>query len=143
MRQRTFFFLVLLAIAFWSGHSYAFETRGQDCAKCHTLKNDEAANLFKEAIPNVKILEIGMSPTKGFWEIFLESGAKKNIIYLDFAKKHFFAGSLYSLKDRKNLTQERFSDLNKVDVSQIPLDDALVMGEKTAKYRAIVFDDPD
>ncbi len=33
--------------------------------------------------------------------------------------------------------------MNKVDVTQIPLDDALVMGDPKARFRAIVFDDPD
>jgi thiol:disulfide interchange protein DsbC len=143
MRKQTFLFLSLLAITLWSGYSYAFETKGQDCSKCHTLGNDEARDLLKGVIPNLKIFEIGASPTKGFWEIFFESGTKKGLIYLDFAKKHFFSGSLISLGDRRNLTQERFGELNKIDVSQIPLDDALVMGEKTAKYKVIVFDDPD
>jgi protein-disulfide isomerase len=30
-----------------------------------------------------------------------------------------------------------------VDVSKIPLDDAVVMGEKNAKYKIVVFSDPD
>jgi len=144
MRKTFFLFLVLALGGFISGgHSYGFETRGQDCAKCHTLSNDEARNLFKDVIPNMKIFEIGMSPTKGLWEIFFESGGRKGLIYVDFAKKFIFFGSLISIKDRRNFTQERFSELNKIDVSQIPLDDALVMGEKTAKYKVIVFDDPD
>ncbi len=52
-------------------------------------------------------------------------------------------GSLISIKERKNLTQERFAELNKVDVSQIPLNDALVMGGQKARIRVISFHDPD
>jgi thiol:disulfide interchange protein DsbC len=50
---------------------------------------------------------------------------------------------LISIVDKKNLTQERLTELNKVDVSQIPLDDALVMGDQNARIRVIVFSDPD
>jgi len=65
------------------------------------------------------------------------------LIYVDFAKKHFFVGSLISIKERKNLTQERFAELNKVDVSQIPLNDALVIGDQKARIKVISFSDPD
>ena len=68
---------------------------------------------------------------------------KKVVVYLDYAGKNLIAGNLFSLQTRTNLTQERLQEINRIDVSQIPLDDALVMGEKDAKYKVIVFDDPD
>ena len=52
-------------------------------------------------------------------------------------------GALVDIKTKANLTQERFNEINKTDVSLIPLDDALVMGDKDAKNRIIVFTDPD
>ncbi len=65
------------------------------------------------------------------------------MIYVDFGKKHFFTGSLISIKERRNLTQERLEELNKVDVAQIPLNDALVLGDQKARIRVISFHDPD
>jgi len=124
-------------------YSHGFEKKGQDCSKCHTLSNNEARDLLKDILPDVKIFEIRLSPSKGFWEVFLESGGKKGLIYVDFSKKYLMMGSMISIKERKNLTQERFSELNKIDVSQIPLDDALVMGDPKARIRVIVFHDPD
>jgi len=123
--------------------SYAFETKGQDCSKCHTLNNDEARDLLKNVFPDIKVLDVRISPAQALWEVFSESGGRKGIVYVDFGKKHVLMGPLVSIKDRKNLTQERFSELNKMDVSQIPLDDALVMGDPKAKIRIIAFDDPD
>ncbi len=123
--------------------SLAFEARGQDCSKCHKLSNDEARDLLKDIIPNLKVLDVSLSPAKGFWEVYLESGGRKGLIYVDFPKKHFIAGNLISIAGKKNLTQERLTELNKVDVSQIPLEDALVMGDPKARTRIIVFDDPD
>lgn len=125
------------------GHSLAFKEKDQDCAKCHTLSNDEARDLLKNLIPNPNILEIRLSPLKGLFEVYLESGGKKGLVYIDFVKKHFLSGSLVSIAEKKNLTQERLAELNKVDVSQIPLGDAVAMGDPKARIRIIVFDDPD
>ncbi len=102
----------------------------------------EAEEILKNLAPNLQILDIRESPVKGLWEIDLQSGGKKGLLYLDDARKHFIQGAIVDIKTKANLTQERFSEINKVDVSAIPLDDALVLGNKNAKYRVIVFSDP-
>jgi thiol:disulfide interchange protein DsbC len=122
--------------------SFGFETKGQECSRCHTLNSAEARELLKD-IPNIKILDVNVSPLKSFWEVYLESGGKKALIYVDFSKKYFVSGPLFSITEKKNMTQERLNELNRVDVSQIPLEDALVMGDPKAKIRMIAFDDPD
>lgn len=126
-----------------ASHSLCFEGKSQDCSKCHTLSSDEARDLLKGAIPDIRIISVKLSPTQGLWEVYLESRGRKGLIYVDFGKKHFFTGSLISIKDRRNLTQERFEELNKVDVAQIPLNDALVLGDQKARIRVISFHDPD
>jgi thiol:disulfide interchange protein DsbC len=125
------------------GFAYSFEAQGQDCTKCHTLGNEEARDLLKGIFPDIKVVDIRISPVKAFWEVFSESGGRKGLIYVDFSKKYFILGSIISIKERKNLTQERLTELNKIDVSKIPLDDALVMGDPKARIRIIAFDDPD
>ena len=137
---------LLLVLAIWGllpNHSLGFETKGQDCSKCHTLNQTEANDLLKSFIPDIKVLEIRVSPSKALWEIYSESGGKKGLLYLDFSKQYFFSGPMISIKDRKNLSQERLTELVRIDVSQIPLDDALVMGDPKAPIRIIAFDDPD
>lgn len=131
--------LLLLPITY----AYGFSEKGQDCAKCHTLTKDEAATLLKDIGQGAKILEVLMSPIKGMWEVDVEAGGKKGLVYIDFSKKHLVTGAIITIKDRKNLTQDRFTELTRVDFSQIPLDDALVMGAKDAKFKVVVFDDPD
>ncbi len=123
--------------------SFAFETRGQDCSKCHTLTKDEARDLLKNLAPDIRVLEVGISPLKAMWEVFFESAGKKGLAYIDFTKNYLFSGQLISIKDRKNVTQERLTALIKVDPSQIPLNDALVLGDAKARLRVIVFTDPD
>lgn len=124
-------------------YSYGFEVRGQDCSKCHVLQKEEAKDLLKNIIPDIDILDVRISPVKGVWEVDLESRGRKAIVYVDFSKKHFFSGALVSTGERKNLTQERLIELNKVDVSQIPLENALILGDPKARIRVIVFTDPD
>ena len=122
---------------------HAFATKGQDCAKCHTLKKDEASVLVKKLDQNIKVLDVQKSSVKYLWEVTIESNGKKGIIYIDLPKKHLFSGSLIDMQGKKNLTEQRLSEIKTVDVSQIPLKDALIIGDKNAKHKVIVFDDPE
>jgi hypothetical protein len=107
------------------------------------LSIDEALILLKDLDPNVKVIAVKAGPVEGLWEVDIESGGKKLAVYVDNSKKYLISGSIIDMKAKRNLTQERLDEINKIDVSQIPLDDALVMGDKEAKYRVIVFDDPE
>ena len=142
MNKALIVIFLITSILFPFHRSFGFETKGQECSRCHTLNSAEARELLKD-IPNIKILDVNVSPVKSFWEVYLESGGKKGLLYVDFSKKYFISGPLFSITEKKNVTQERLSDLNRVDVSQIPLEDALVMGDPKAKIRMIAFDDPD
>lgn len=123
--------------------SLCFENKGQDCSKCHTLSSNQAKELLQPAIPDIEVLNVTLSPAQGLWEVYFQSRGRKGLIYVDFAKKHFLTGSLIDIGEKRNLTQERFTELNKVDVSQIPLNDALVLGNPDARIKVISFHDPD
>jgi thiol:disulfide interchange protein DsbC len=130
--------IVLMFILSVAGYSFAGE-KAEEAA----LGKDEAAVLLKDLAPDLKILEVRPSPVKELWEISVQSGERKGLLYLDLSKKYFIQGAIIDLKTKANLTQERMSELTKVDTSTIPLDDALVMGDKGAKYKVIIFTDPD
>lgn len=116
-------------------------------AKGDALTADEAKEILNEVIPNVKIIHVKQSPMAGLWEVAIDMNGQKAIVYLDHAKKHIISpitrGEIIDMKTKTSLTAESFQKINKVDVSKIPLKDALVMGDKTAKNKIIVFDDPD
>jgi thiol:disulfide interchange protein DsbC len=128
---KIFLFLALSLIMLPAQNLHAFAEKGRDCSKCHSLNKDEAATLLKKFDQNIKVLKVTQSRVKCMWEVSLESKAKKGVVYIDFTKKHLFTGSIIDLEEKK------------VGVSQIPLKDALVLGDKNAKYRIIVFDDPE
>ncbi len=135
---------VAMALVLFSVQAaYGFSSKGQDCSKCHTLKKDEAAGLLKSIIPNAQVLDVRTSPFKSVWELDIEVNGKKAILYVDLSKKFLFSGTLFDINAKNNLTQNRMEELNRVDVSKIPLQDAIVLGSKNAKNRIIVFDDPD
>ena len=141
--RKILFLIVALSILQYASNSYGFSNKGENCSKCHTLKKEEAATLLKQLDPNIKVLGIKLTPLKSLWEIDVESGSKKAILYLDITKKYLIEGQILDIKGKKNLTQESGEVLNKIDASKIPLGDANVMGDKNAKKRVIVFTDPD
>jgi thiol:disulfide interchange protein DsbC len=144
MRKAYIIFLVFLSLLlFLCTDSFSFGGCEPECQKCHTLNNDEAKELLKDLIPDLKVIEVRIAPAKGLWEIAVESKGKKGIAYVDFAKENVIIGQIVKIKTRENLTRERFEELNRIDFSQIPLDNALVMGNPEAEKKVVIFDDPD
>ena len=141
--RRVLLFSCLTFLLFNVSASFGFPTKGQECTKCHTMKKDEALSLLKTFDQNIKVTDVKQSPAKYLWEVSVETGGKKGVLYIDLPKKNVISGSIIEIKGKKNITQDRLSELNKVNVSQIPLNDALILGDKKAKHRVIVFDDPE
>jgi len=116
---------------------------GEDCSKCHMLTKEEAAGIVKNISPAWNVIGVKSGPAKAMWEIDIATGQKNVPAYLDFSKRYILMGELIDLKEKRNLSRESFENLNKVDVSTIPLDDAIVMGDKNAPYKVIIFSDPE
>lgn len=114
---------------------------GKDCRECHTLTADEAAKLLSGVVE--KVTGVAEAAPKGLWIVDVEGGGRKGVVYIDFSKKYIFSGNVIDIATRANLTQEHAIEKNRIDVSKIPLDDAVVFGKRDAKQRMIVFDDPE
>ena len=150
MRKFNLFFIVLsFAVFIMSCETSAVEKCDTNCTKCHTLSSEQAKTILSELIPDVKITLAQPAPISGLWEIEFESGGKKGLLFLDYSFKRIISGSILDIKTKVNLTQESFLKRNpppppaKIDLTQIPLNNALVMGDKNAKHKIYVFDDPD
>jgi XTP/dITP diphosphohydrolase len=126
---------------FATEEAHAFSEKG-DCKTCHKLTVSEAQQILSGG-PDLKVTNVLDSPLKGLWEVNFESQGRKGLVYIDYSKKFIIAGNIFSSSSKQNLTQERLSILNRVDPSKIDIKDALVLGKKGAKYKVIVFDDPD
>ena len=92
-----------------------------------------------ERMPNApKIDEVRPSPMPGLWEIRIGN----EIRYTDPTGSYLIEGELVDLKARKNLTEERVAQLNRVDFAALPFKDALMWKNGTGKRRIAVFADP-
>lgn len=132
-------FIVLIL----SSNVMAFGGCEENCLKCHKLSKSDAEKVLKPMVADVQVESVRMSPAKGLWEITLTSNGKKGIAYVDFSLENILVGSIVQIKTKVNLTQERMMEISKVDASLIPLEHTLVIGEKGAPVKIIVFDDPD
>lgn len=92
-----------------------------------------------ERMPNApKIDEVRPAAMPGLWEIRFGS----DIRYTDATGSYFIEGELIDLKTKKNLTEERVTQINRVDFGALPFKDALMWKNGTGKRRIAVFADP-
>src|SRR4030067_103531 len=112
-----------------------------ECAECHRLSPEEAGKILGKMVD--KVVGVVPGPFPGTWEVDVEKGGKKYPLYLDYSGKYLFNGQAIRTSNMENLTGLRYIDLTRVDVSTIPLADAIVVGNPKAKKKVIVFDDPD
>jgi thiol:disulfide interchange protein DsbC len=92
-----------------------------------------------ERMPNApKIDEVKPSPMPGLWEIRIGN----EIRYMDPTGAFLIEGELIDLKAKKNLTEERVSQINRVDFATLPFKDAVVWKSGNGKRRIAVFADP-
>ena len=129
----------LLISAPFSTHAFPTKKGDKACTECHKLSKKEAEDLVKKIAPNGKVTDIKVAPLKSVWQIDVDAGeGKHGTLYLDFSKKFLIAGQIVPVESIGKQPPAR-----KVDVTKIPLDDALTVGLATAKKKVIVFTDPD
>jgi thiol:disulfide interchange protein DsbC len=142
--------VLFVFISFLSGGNvFAFGEGGCDgeCNKCHALTKMEAIDIMKKLkIPDPKVRDIRMSPIKGLWEVSIDSQGKSGLFYIAFSKNYIVQGQIVEVSTGIDKTREQYQilqDSKKIDISQISLANALVLGDRKAKKRVIVFTDPD
>ena len=84
------------------------------------------------------IRDIVKTPLPGIYEI----DTADQIIYSDAKGDYVLTGDMMDLKNRVNLTEARASQLNKIDFSKLPLQDAVKMVKGTGARKIAVFSDP-
>jgi len=139
---------IIYALSSTTHNSYALAGHDLNCEKCHSLSTNEVQDTLKKLkASDVKILNIQMSPVKGFWEVSIEDKGRYGLLYVDFSRKYLFArGSIVDVNAGIDKTRQRLDELNRskrIDLSRIPLGDALLLGDEKAAKKVIVFTDPD
>jgi thiol:disulfide interchange protein DsbC len=110
------------------------------CGECHKLTKEEAGKILGKVVDNV--VAVAPGPFPGIWEVDVARGGKTYPVYLDYSLKYLFNGQVIRLPDMANLTGQRYTDLNRVDVASIPVKDAIRIGSPSAKRSVIVLSDP-
>jgi thiol:disulfide interchange protein DsbC len=134
--------LLVIGLLLCTSTGYGFQQDGcgsGNCLDCHSLNREEAAVLLKGKVDDV--LNVKLSEVPGLWALETVYQGKTFPLYLDFSKKYIISGNVIRLQDGANMTPQ--PPVNKVDVTAIPLEDAIILGDRKAPNKIIVFDDPE
>ncbi|SEA08071.1 thiol:disulfide interchange protein DsbC [Desulfuromusa kysingii] len=89
-----------------------------------------------------EVVSVDPAEMPGLFRVAMRMQGKVIPLYLDASGAYLFTGNVIRIEDRKNLTEAYYQKLNPVDISTIPLEDALILGNPEASQRTIVFTDP-
>ena len=103
---------------------------------------DEASlrKAFETTYPKMQVGSIVKTPYAGLYEVFVNG----QIIYAD-EKLSFLIteGHLVDPKTKRDITGDRLEELNKIDFSTLPLDQAIKVVKGNGSRKLVVFSDPD
>ena len=110
------------------------------------LSEEEMIAILKNLnMPEARVLSIRTSPINGLWEAAIENKGQRFVIYVDSSKRYISPGPFIDYAIHKDITRERIDELNRdrrIDLSKVPLQDALVVGKGDARLKVVVFTDP-
>ena len=67
-----------------------------DCAKCHSLKQNEAAEMLKSLGLSVK--SVKHAPVSGMFEVLAERNGADGIVFIDYGKRYLMQGVIVDTK---------------------------------------------
>jgi len=138
--------LILLSVVIVPVYGLAMTGHGTDCASCHTLTVKEATELIKKT--GLTVTSVKQSAAKGFFELLVEKGGQKGILFMDYAKKHIMQGMIFDLEKlepvpaHKDALQQPKQPTS-LNVNSIPTKNSLIMGNPKGPKKLYVFTDPD
>jgi thiol:disulfide interchange protein DsbC len=140
------FVLAMSLITASTSFAMANEGCGGECTSCHSLNEKEATVLLSKIGAIAK--SVKQSPSKGLYEVLAEKDGKQGIVLIDYGKKNLIQGSMFSfdtLQQVSAYTQDlpQPKKITSVDVSTIPADKALIMGNPKGSKKLYVFSEPD
>jgi len=143
--------ILTLLLLLMSTSAWAFGQEGcgaGECRSCHSITVDEAKKIFSGA---EKVNSVGFAEVPGLFVVEIQDKGQKVPVYLDFSKKYIIAGNIYRLADGSNIADEKGRSatpepprkLTFAELARIPIDDALLLGKTDARWKIIVFTDPE
>ncbi len=99
----------------------------------------ELAARLKELYPSTRITDVRQSEVAGLFEVAMG----RNVAFTDTSGRYFVFGHLFDMREQKDLTAQRLSDINRIDFAQLPLQDAIKTVRGDGSRKLAVFSDPD
>lgn len=140
MRTNLLFLLFFLAASPALAKDPAGPNAG-NCIDCHSLDRQEASSILGNLVD--KVNDVNLAEVPGLWVVEIEKDRQTFPVFIDFSKNFLLSGNIIRLADMTNVTQKYHAEMNRVDISSIPLDDALLLGSPSAGTKVIVFTDPE
>jgi thiol:disulfide interchange protein DsbC len=105
----------------------------------HAADNDTAAKL-KDSLSKTlgEVTQVNKSPVNGLYEVVTGD----HIFYSDENGQYIIDGSLFDLKNRRNITEARSRQLFAVDFAKLPLDIAIKKVKGNGSRKLAYFTDP-
>jgi thiol:disulfide interchange protein DsbC len=94
---------------------------------------------LKKAYPGTTFKGVRSTPVQGIYEVQMG----ETIAYVDGTGKYFFFGKLYDMPNQVDLTELRQVEVSKLDISSLPLKDAIKTVKGNGSRTLVVFSDPD
>lgn len=113
-------------------------------AAAHAEVDPAVVAQLKSLYPATTFNEINTTPIPGVYEVVMG----KNIAYVEPNGRYFIFGHLFDMKTQRDLSAEKLPPPaevapRKIDLSKLPLNDAVKIVKGTGKRQLIVFSDPD
>ena len=102
-------------------------------------ETDSVMATLKIKYPNTNFTSVEATPIPGIYELTMG----KNIAYTDKEGHYFLFGSMYDMEKRQDLTASKREAANKIDVSKLPIQDAIVRVKGKGTRKLYLFSDPD
>jgi len=92
-----------------------------------------------ERLPSMpKIDEVSKTPMAGLYEVRLGS----ELMYTDAEGNFLIQGSVFDVRQKRNLTEERLDKLNAVEFAKLPFKDAFTLVQGNGQRKLAIFVDP-
>ena len=108
-------------------------------AHAASAESDTLLATLKQKYPETTFTSVVPAPVRGLYEVVIG----RRIVYTDASGRYFMYGSLVDMKNNQDLTAARVADISRVDVSKLPLHDALMRINGKGRRTMYLFSDPD
>lgn len=123
-----FIFVLLTSLAFTGAHA-ASANADTERIKAALKKNDPQLE---------KVEKVSKSSIPGLYEVILQG----QLMYTDKNGQFLINGSIYDIKNKRNLTEERSRELFKVDFNKLPFELAVKRVKGNGQRQMAYFSDP-